>query len=207
MSRAVRTVTPRLLGALLALVGTAGMLAFAAPAGAGQPCWQTVINDWADNTRVDGRYPLHCYRDALRNLPEDMRAYSSAPDDIERAMRAEMLRQAQSSQPETSTDESGVLGTSGGTPPSGQNAKPRSSTRPDQTPPYQAVGDPDPDDGRDESGGILTQALDEIGPGDATSFPLPLLVLGGLFGAFLIAGGLGYLARRSAPGRLRIGRR
>jgi hypothetical protein len=203
MSRAVRRVTPRLLGALLALVVTAGMLALAAPAAAGEPCWQTVINDWADNTRVDGRYPIHCYRDALRNLPEDMRAYSSAPDDIERAMRAEMLRQAGGS-PSTSTDDSGALGGSGsgGSPGSGEDAQQGQSA------PYQGFGgDPDPDDDRDESGGILRQALDEIGPGDATSFPLPLLVLGGLLGVFLIAGGLGYLARRGAPGRLRTGRR
>ena len=180
------------------------MLVLAAPAGAGEPCWQTVINDWADNSRVDGRYAIHCYRDALRNLPEDMRAYSSAPDDIERAMRAEMLRQAGGSQ-STSTYDSGALGGfgsgSGGSPGSVQDAQQGQSA------PYQGLGDPDPDDDRDESGGILRQALDEIGPGNATSFPLPLLVLGILLGVFLIAGGLGYLVRRSAPGRLRIGGR
>jgi hypothetical protein len=201
MSGAVRTVTPRLLGALLPLVVAAGMLMLPAPAGAGEPCWQTVINDWADNTRVDGRYPIHCYWDALRNLPADMRAYSSAPDDIERAMRAEIRRQAEDSESNTSSDDSGVLGGSGGTPGSGADAKS------DESAPYSGVGDPDPDEGRDNSSGVLRQALDEIGPGNATSFPLPLLVLGGLFGVVLIAGGLGYLARRSAPARLRIGRR
>jgi hypothetical protein len=202
MSGAVRTVTPRMLGALLALATVASVVALAAPAGAAQPCWQTVINDWADNGRVDGRYSIHCYRDALRNLPEDMRAYSSAPDDIERAMRAEMLRQAGGS-PGTWADDSWALGGSGsgGGPASGQDAQQGQSA------PYYGTGDPDPGDDRDESGGILRQALDEIGPGNATSFPLPLLVLGGLLGVFLIAGGLGYLVRRSAPGRLRIGGR
>ena len=44
------------------------------------------------------------------------------------------------------------------------------------------------------------EALDEIGPNDAQSFPLPLLILGGLFGLLLIAGGAGYLlARRNHP--------
>lgn len=186
---------------LLALVMTAGALALAAPAAAAEPCWQTVINDWADNARVDARYPIHCYRDALRNLPEDMRAYSSAPEDIERAMRAEMLRQAEASESETPTDDSEAAGGSGGKPPSSKDAKRNQAT------PYLGIGDPNSDDVRDESSGILRQALDEIGPGDATSFPLPLLVLGGLLAVVLIAGGVGYFARRSAPGRMKISRR
>jgi hypothetical protein len=192
---------PRLLGVLLALVMTAGTFVLAAPAGAGEPCWQTVINDWADNARVDARYPIQCYRDALRNLPEDMRAYSSAPEDIERAMRAEMLRQAEASQSETPTDDSEAGGGSGGKPPSSKDAKRN------QANPYLGTVDPDPDNLRNESEGILRQALDEIGPGDATSFPLPLLVLAGLLAVVLIAGGVGYVARRGAPARMKISRR
>src|SRR5918992_1109521 len=71
-------------------------VALAAPAQAA-PCWEAVIDDWFDNSRVDKRYPIHCYREALKNMPEDMRAYSSAPEDISRAMRREIARQNQPS--------------------------------------------------------------------------------------------------------------
>lgn len=49
------------------------------------PCWQTVVTDWSDG-HIDGTYPLPCYRQALHSLPEDIRLYSSAPDDITRAL-------------------------------------------------------------------------------------------------------------------------
>lgn len=44
-------------------------------------CAQRLIHDWRDG-RIDGTYPLPCYRDALRALPTDLLVYSSAPDDI-----------------------------------------------------------------------------------------------------------------------------
>ncbi len=49
------------------------------------PCWQTVVTDWSDG-RIEGTYPISCYRHALRALPEDIRLYSSAVDDIKRAL-------------------------------------------------------------------------------------------------------------------------
>lgn len=49
------------------------------------PCWQTVVTDWSDG-RIDRTYPIACYRQALRALPEDIRLYSSAVDDIQRAL-------------------------------------------------------------------------------------------------------------------------
>ena len=76
------------------LLSVLAAVALAAPAQAA-PCWEAVIEDWFDNSRVDNRYPIHCYREALKNLPEDMRAYSSAPEDIARAMRREIARQNQ----------------------------------------------------------------------------------------------------------------
>jgi hypothetical protein len=53
------------------------------------PCWQQVLNDWS-NGRAIGVYPLHCYRDAIKNLPEDLRDYSSAADDIQAALQAQI---------------------------------------------------------------------------------------------------------------------
>ena len=57
-------------------------------ASAATPCWQTVINDWYDNGRIDGTYPVSCYRQALKHLPEDVQDYTSLPDDIRAAMQA-----------------------------------------------------------------------------------------------------------------------
>jgi hypothetical protein len=76
---------------LLAAI-TAGLLVAAftpAPAAAATPCWKQVLNDWSNNRPI-GHYPLHCYRDAIRNLPEDLRDYSSAADDILAALQAEI---------------------------------------------------------------------------------------------------------------------
>lgn len=66
---------------------TAALSAFAfgvaaPPAAAKAPCWRQVINDWVDNDRVKTTYPLHCYRDAIAHVQEDLRAYSSIVDDI-----------------------------------------------------------------------------------------------------------------------------
>jgi hypothetical protein len=43
---------------------------------------------------------------------------------------------------------------------------------------------------------VVPNATAEIDPSDASSLPIPLLVLGGLSFALLAAGGIGYLSRR-----------
>lgn len=48
-------------------------------------CAKRILRDWADG-RIDGTYPVSCYRDALKSLPADLRVYSSAPDDISQAL-------------------------------------------------------------------------------------------------------------------------
>ncbi|MGB2953158.1 MAG: hypothetical protein WBB74_07170 [Gaiellaceae bacterium] len=73
----------------VAVILAAALLALGAGrATAATPCWKQVINDWEDNGRIDGTYPLHCYRDALARLHEDVRDYTSLPDDIRAAMQA-----------------------------------------------------------------------------------------------------------------------
>jgi len=180
------------------VVAAAIFLVGAAPAAAGGACWQNVINDWADNSRVDGRYEIHCYQEALRRLPEDMRAYSTAPDDIARAMREEMRRQQEESAPDSESEGEAAPPTSGGG--GGTPAKPKKEKeQEDGALPY--AGDlPESESGSD---GAFAQALDEIGPSNASSFPLPLLILGGITGLLLLAGGLGYLVKREAPERSR----
>ena len=62
-------------------------LACSATAGAAQSCASRVLADWRDG-RIDQTYPVSCYRDALADLPEDVRVYSSAQTDITRALQA-----------------------------------------------------------------------------------------------------------------------
>ena len=58
----------------------------AAEAGSRDACAQRVIRDWYTDGRVDRTYPIGCYRAAIRALPEDMRAYTNASQDIQRAL-------------------------------------------------------------------------------------------------------------------------
>lgn len=67
-------------------------LAAAGPSLAASSCADKVIDDWYDG-RIDGTYALPCYDDAIEQLPRDLRDYSSASDDIKRALQAAMRGQ------------------------------------------------------------------------------------------------------------------
>jgi hypothetical protein len=64
-------------------------LAFTGTAGAAQSCGSRVLADWRDG-RLDGTYPVKCYRQALKELPEDVQVYSTAQADITRALQARL---------------------------------------------------------------------------------------------------------------------
>ena len=55
------------------------------PGSAAAPCWQVLVDDWADGA-ISNLYPISCYRQALQNMPEDVRLYSNASDEINRAL-------------------------------------------------------------------------------------------------------------------------
>ena len=76
---------PRAL-ACLAVVAGSLLAALPAQAASTDACAQRVIRDWYDGGRVDGVYPLRCYRAAIRALPEDVLQYSDARIEIERAL-------------------------------------------------------------------------------------------------------------------------
>jgi hypothetical protein len=181
------------------LVSVLAAVALAAPAQAA-PCWEAVIEDWFDNSRVDQRYPIHCYREALRNMPEDMQAYSSAPEDIARAMRREIARRNQQSTttPQGDDNDGQSVGVGGGKNDGGQTSGPPvGTTEPAIEAPAPAV----PDDS------IIQEAFDEIRPDSASSFPLPLAVLLGIALLLMAAGGMGLIARRLRPPRPPLQRR
>jgi hypothetical protein len=160
---------------LLACVAVAscavtGSLVRVAPAAAATPCWKSLLNDWYDG-RIDKVYPRHCYQDALKHLPDDVATYSSARDDIQRAMQSASTQQG-------TTGTGTTTGASATTPP-GSDGSGGSSTQPGR--------EPDPG---------LTGVADKLDPGDASSVPVPLLVLGGLAILLVAAGGAGLIAKR-----------
>jgi hypothetical protein len=182
-------------------VSVLAAVALGAPAQAA-PCWEAVVEDWYDNSRVDRTYPIHCYREALRNLPEDMRAYSSAPEDIARAMRQAIARQNQqsgSSQGGSDDGQAGGVG-SGNSGGGGGLAKPQAPTGTTGPLPEAPAQGNEPD-------GPLFNAIEEIGPDNASSFPLPLAVLLGVALILMAAGGMGLIARRMRPPRSPLQRR
>ena len=54
------------------------------PVAAKSSCADAVLADWTKGV-LDSAYPQDCYYDAIEALPEDLRSYTSAADDISRA--------------------------------------------------------------------------------------------------------------------------
>ena len=79
--------SPRGLRLFLALVALFAALVFCGAGQAKPDCVSTLLNDWRDG-RIDGTYSVECYQTALAQLPEDLRIYSSAETDIQRALLA-----------------------------------------------------------------------------------------------------------------------
>ena len=151
------------------LASVALLSAVAQPARAASkasPCWKVLLNDWYDG-RIDGSYPRHCYNDALKHLPADVSTYSSAREDIQRALQSAIAKQEKAGHkvgPNTPI-----------VPP----AAPTKGSRTTTTGPTK--------------GGSASGPLDS---GSPSSLPTPLLVLGGLALLLVAAGGAGLIAKR-----------
>jgi hypothetical protein len=143
------------------------------PAAAATPCWKTLLNDWYDG-RIDQTYPRHCYTQALHHLPADVSTYSSARDDITRALQSAVAKSG------------GKLGPNALVP-----AEKPTSTTPSST---TSTTTTTTSSGSNDKG--LTGLANKLNPGSATSLPLPLLVLGGLALILVAAGAAGLVAKR-----------
>jgi hypothetical protein len=86
-------------GSFLAVFACAASLVVAGTAHARTACWERVVSDWSADNRISGTYGIGCYREALAKLPEDLRTYSSAPDDIRRGLQKQVARAAVAAQP------------------------------------------------------------------------------------------------------------
>jgi hypothetical protein len=51
------------------------------------PCWKSHLTDWSADGRVDHVYPVACYHRTVTHLHTDLEVYSSAHDDIMRALQ------------------------------------------------------------------------------------------------------------------------
>ena len=162
------------LAALCALAGGAALASPAPAAAAPAPCWKQLINDWFDG-RIDRVYPLHCYRQAIDNLPEDVEVYSSARDDIRRAMLAAIRQDRGGGGPSPERD-IGIGPLASGNAPGGRDDE--------------------------ESRGVFGSILDAIGPKNADAIPLPLLILASIAFLLLAAAAASYAARRIQARRL-----
>jgi hypothetical protein len=141
----------------------------ASPAAAATPCWKALLNDWYDG-RIDHTYAVHCYQDALHHLPADVQTYSSAHDDIERALQSAIAQEKKA----------------------GQTVGPNSPVAPATT---TGTTTTTAEPGRQPDKG-LGGVADQLNPSSADSLPVPLLVLGGLAILLVAAGGAGLVAKR-----------
>ena len=172
-----KTTAPKPRLALLALAAAILLSLLIAPAAnAAQPCWRQLVDDyWADN-RVDKIYPLHCYREAMAKLPRDVQEYSDVQDDLRRALLTAIR------------DERSAGGYVGG---DGNGAGVPEDEDGDTT------AAPPPVPGEDEGGpsGFFGEVLAKLGPSNADSIPVPLLVLGAIALLLVGAAGVSYAAR------------
>jgi hypothetical protein len=175
----------------VAALSLAGLALGASSASAATPCWKQVLNDWFVDGRIDNTYPIACYTQAQQHLGEDAVNYSGAPDDIHRALLA-AIRQDRGgggggganrgggTSGGTSGGSSGTSGSSSGTDPTGSSSPPASANK-----------------------GPVQRAIDWIGPSNAESIPLPLLILAGIAFLLLAAAAASFVARRVQARRLR----
>jgi hypothetical protein len=150
-------------------------------------CWRDVLNDWIQHQpNVLGTYPIACYTQAIQHLNAyvDVRQYSNAPDDIHRALLAAI----QNNRGDGGNNGSSPVGpsSSGGGGPTGTGGGPTAGGG--------TLGA--------THKSLVTRLFDSVGPGDAQSIPLPLLVLAGLAVLLLLAAAGTWLAKRVQARRI-----
>jgi hypothetical protein len=164
-----RTLRTTLAALLLATTATT----FVSPATASRadaPCWKTLLNDWYDG-HIDKTYAIPCYQQAINHLPTDVSVYSSARDDIRAAENAAIA--AANGKGTTTTTPTTVTQSTDTTPATTTTEAP----------------------GNTKPTGPIPSVIVDASPGGATSFPLPLVILGGL-AVLLVAAGIGGLLWR-----------
>jgi hypothetical protein len=151
---------PRLL--LAALAAAVSLLA-ASPsvAHAGTPCAKRVISDWTKDGQINGNYSKQCLRQAYRSVPPDLADYSSILDDITAAMIGS------GSGPTLNGPNNRGGGPTGTSGPGSKLTPKQTEQRAEAAVPHAGTSQSIPDSSR--------------------TIPLPLLILGGIMLAALLA--------------------
>jgi hypothetical protein len=162
---------PLILLAIAVAIGAAlGTAAKPAQARTMSSCSKALIHDWYVDGRVDKTYPVHCYREALKQIPEDQAIYGTLRQDLTRALQSTIRQHGGNVNGNTLVVPLGGPGNGGGSD--------------------------GPTAGATGNGGVFHWLAQKLGPSTADSIPIPLLILGGLAFALMAAAGVSLLARR-----------
>jgi hypothetical protein len=161
---------PKFLKPLILVVTAAAVAgAFGVGAAHASTCSDALIHDWYVDGRIDNTYQVHCYREALKDIPEDQIVYGTLRDDLTRALENVIRDHRGHVTPATLVPGGGNGGGPGG--PNGTGT------------------------GKHDKG-FFHWLAKKIGPSSADSVPIPLLVLGGLALALIAAAVISFFARR-----------
>ena len=154
---------------ILILTAAAAAAAFGVSTAQASACSSALIRDWYIDGRIDGTYEVHCYREALKDIPEDQLVYGTLRDDLNRALQLTLAKhhtlRPHMLIPGAGGNDNNNDPTAGGT-------------------------------GGKHDEGFFHWLAKKIGPSSANSVPVPLLVLGGLALALVAAAAISYGARR-----------
>ena len=164
---------PKFLKPLILLIATMALAGGVLGVGKAQArtfstCSNALIHDWYVDGRVDKTYPVHCYREALKDIPEDQLIYGTLRDDLTRALQSVIRKH------------NGKVGPNTPVPGSDQNGG----------------GGPLGGGGGGKGGGFFHWVAGKLGPSTADTIPIPLLVLGGLALTLMLAAAVSFFARR-----------
>ena len=157
---------------------------------AATPCYKRVIADWAKDNVVNGHYSAACLRKAIKKTPEDLRDYSSIIDDINAALLGGVTVKNGTNSGNGNGSGPGPGSTAG--PGTSQQQAKAAQRRAERAVPHAGTADSIPNSSR--------------------SLPLPLLILGAIALAALLAAASPALIRhyrsrfprpRPAPGSVR----
>jgi hypothetical protein len=155
---------------ILVVVAAAAAASFGVSTAHASACSSALIRDWYNDGRIDGTYPVHCYREALKDIPEDQLVYGTLRDDLTRALQDVIRNHHGHVTPNT------MIPGAGGGDGNGPNGGGGTGGKHDE--------------------GFFHWLAKKIGPSTANSVPVPLLVLGGLALALMAAAGVSFFARR-----------
>jgi hypothetical protein len=157
-------------------------------------------------------YPVACYRQAMKHAGEDVKVYSSLPEDLTRALQSAITKKGDKVVPPGSSGRRNARSTSSRSSQAAKkaanetaktNKTAKTSTTTTSTTPTTAEPQQKkkalpsvPLPGRKPPKGFFPRLLDFLGPNNADSIPLPLLFLAGLALVLTAAGAAGMVTRR-----------